>query len=175
LQYNKGLPPGTAGLIIVAAPAMQFLISPFAGKFSDWIEPRKLASTGMAITTAGLILLIFIDEKTSIPYLIMSLLILGSGLGLFSSPNINAIMSSADERWYGVASSVLATSRQIGVMLSISIAILMFNIFIGKVEITPPYYDAFLQSAKITLIIFTVLCFAGIFISLARGNIRKTG
>jgi EmrB/QacA subfamily drug resistance transporter len=174
LQYNKGLSPGFAGLILVASPAMQFLFSPIVGRLSDRIEPRKLASTGMAITTLGLGLLIFIDQQTSIIYLFIALLILGSGFGIFVSPNTNAIMSSSSQHWYGVASAVLATSRQIGIMLSMGIAMLMFNIFIGQVEITPAYYDALLRSAQITFMIFTALCFVGIFASLARGNIRET-
>jgi EmrB/QacA subfamily drug resistance transporter len=174
LQYNKGLSPGIAGLILVASPAMQFLFSPIAGRLSDRIEPRKLASMGMAITTVGLGLLIFIGQQTSILYLFIALLILGSGFGIFVSPNTNAIMSSSSKQWYGVASAVLATSRQIGIMLSMGIAMLMFNIFIGQVEITPAYYDALLKSAQITFMIFTALCFVGIFASLARGNIRET-
>lgn len=173
LQYNKGLSPGAAGLILVTNPAMQFLLSPIAGRLSDRIEPRTLASAGMAATTVGLGMLIFVDQNTSIGYLVVSLLLLGFGLGLFASPNTNAIMSSVSKRWYGVAAATMATSRQVGAMLSMGIAMLMFGIFIGRVQITPEVHDAFVRSVRTAFVILTALCFVGIFASLARGNIHE--
>jgi len=46
----------------------------------------------------------------------------------------------------------------------------MFAIYIGGTQITPEYYPLFLRSAQTAFIIFAILCFAGIFASLARGN-----
>ena len=62
--------------------------------------------------------------------------------------------------------------RLTGQMLSMGIVMLIFAIFIGKVQITPEYYSLFLSGMKTAFIIFTVLCFGGIFLSLARGRIR---
>ena len=64
LQYLKGFNPESAGLILVAMPAMQAIFSPLAGKLSDRIEPRLIASAGMTLTTVGLIIFIFLNEKT---------------------------------------------------------------------------------------------------------------
>ena len=61
--------------------------------YSDRIEPR-VASVGMTFTAIGLFLLIFLTNVTPIWYLIVILIVLGIGFGLFSSPNTNAIMSS---------------------------------------------------------------------------------
>ena len=52
LQYVKGLPPQKAGLVLVAQPVVMALFSPLAGKASDRIEPRIVASVGMAISSA---------------------------------------------------------------------------------------------------------------------------
>jgi len=153
-------------------PAMQAIFSPLAGRLSDRIEPRIIASVGMGLTTIGLVLLIFLDQNTAIEFILVSLIILGFGFALFSSPNTNAVMSSVDKRFYGVASATLATMRQIGMMLSMGIAMLLFALFIGRVEITPEYYPAFVSSLKIAFVIFAILCFGGIFASLARGKIR---
>ena len=57
-------------------------------------------------------------------------------------------------------------------MLSMGIAMLLFTVYIGRVEITPEYYSLFVDSTKIAFIIFASLCFGGIFASLARGKIR---
>ena len=53
LQYIKGLSPQAAGMIIVAQPIMMATFSPLAGKWSDHIEPRKIASFGMGLTAPG--------------------------------------------------------------------------------------------------------------------------
>lgn len=172
LQYIKGLGPQNAGLILISQPIVMAVLSPLAGRLSDRIESRIIASTGMAMTVVGLVLLIFLDETTALGFIIASLVFLGLGFALFSSPNTNAVMSSVEKRSYGVASATLGTMRLIGQMLSMGIAMLIFAIYVGKVQITPEYYSLFLVSIRRALIIFAALCFGGIFASLARGNVR---
>jgi EmrB/QacA subfamily drug resistance transporter len=173
LQYIKGLSPEGAGLILVAQPIMQAIFSPMAGRLSDRVESRVVASAGMGLTALGLVLLIFLGPGTPLPYIVASLMLLGLGFGLFSSPNTNAVMSSVERKLYGVASATLGTMRLTGQMLSLGIAMLLFALFIGRVEITPQYYFAFLASVRTAFVIFAALCFAGIFASLARGNMRQ--
>jgi MFS family permease len=90
---------------------VQALFSPLAGRLSDRIEPRIVASIGMALTGVGLSLLAVLDEKTTFGFITASLVILGFGFTLFSSPTINAVMSSVENRFYGVASGTLGTMR----------------------------------------------------------------
>jgi MFS family permease len=172
LQYIKEFDPQMAGIILITSPAVQAIFSPVFGRLSDRVEPRILASIGMAVTAAGIGLLAFITRETSIPYIIISLVIVGFGFALFSSPNTNAIMSSADRQFYGVASATLATSRQLGMMVSMAIVWVVFAVVIGRVEITPEYHDAFIRSTRIALMISALLCATAILFSLARGNIR---
>jgi MFS family permease len=170
LQYTKGFSPEHAGTILVVQPIVMVLISPIAGRLSDRIESRIVASAGMAFTAIGLFLLIFLTEATSIWYLTLTLIVLGIGFGLFSSPNTNAIMSSVEKRFYGVASGMNGTMRLLGQMLSMGIAMMIFAIFVGPVEITPEYYPQFVLSLHYAFILFTVLCVNGIFASLVRGK-----
>jgi len=173
LQYVKGFNPQGAGLILVAMPAMQAIFSPLAGRLSDRIEPRLIASAGMTLTTVGLIIFIFLNEKTPLELIIGNLILIGFGFALFSSPNTNAVMSSAPNTAYGVASATLATMRQVGMSFSMGVAMLMFVLYnIGRVQITPEYYPLFQESMKTSFIIFAILCFGGIFASLARGKVR---
>jgi len=172
LQYVKGLSPQNAGLILVSQPIVMAIFSPFAGRLSDRIEPRIVASMGMALTAVGLSLFTILSEKTALEFIVASLILLGFGFALFSSPNANAVMSSVEKRFYGVASGTLGTMRLIGQMLSMGIAMLIFAIYIGKVQITPEYYPLFLRSAKVAFTIFAALCFGGIFASLVRGKMR---
>jgi EmrB/QacA subfamily drug resistance transporter len=173
LQYIKGLAPQIAGVVLISQPIMMAIFSPLAGRLSDQIEPRVIASTGMALTTVGLILLSFVGNNTVLVFIVISLMILGFGFALFSSPNMNAIMSSVDKRFYGIASGSVGTMRLLGQMLSMGIATLIFAQFIGKAQITPEYYPALIQSVKVALMVFAGLCGVGIYFSMYRGRLRK--
>jgi MFS family permease len=166
LQYIKGFSPQTAGIVLLSMPVVQVIFSPIAGRLSDNITPQVLASAGMALTTLGLITFFFLGQNTGIVSILITLIFLGLGFAFFASPNTNAIMSSVEEKTYGVASAILATMRQIGMMLSMGITMVIFTIFIGKVAITPEYYQAFIRSARIAFLIFAVLCFSGVSASL---------
>jgi MFS family permease len=172
LQYIGGFTPQSAGLILIAQPIVMAVLSPVAGRLSDKVEPRVLASLGMAVTTVGLFLLIRLDENTGIGFIICSLGVLGLGFALFSSPNSNAIMGSVEKKWYGVASGALGTMRVIGQMFSLAIVMLLFALYMGRAQVTPEYYPLFLKSMRMAFIICAVLCFGGIFASLARGKVR---
>jgi MFS family permease len=171
LQYIKGLSPQDAGIILIAQPIVMAIFSPFAGKLSDRIEPRIVASIGMTVTAVGLSLFIVLSEKTTLEFIISSLILLGFGFALFSSPNTNAVMSSVEKRFYGVASGTLGTMRLTGQMLSMGIAMLIFAIYLGGVQIMPESYPAFLRSTKAIFVILAALCFVGIPASLARGKV----
>lgn len=173
LQNVKGLSPQDAGIILLVQPAVMAIFSPVAGRLSDKIEPRILASVGMALTAVSLFLFTSLDEQTSISFVAANLLLIGLGFGLFSSPNTNAVMSSVEKRFYGVASATLATMRSVGQMLSVGIVTTVFTVYMGRVQITPEYYSVFLKSVNLMFIIFSALCFAGIFASLARGKLSS--
>jgi EmrB/QacA subfamily drug resistance transporter len=172
LQYIKGLAPDQAGMILVSQPMMQALFSPLSGRFSDKIEPRIVASTGMGLTAVALFLFSFLDEKTTIGFMVGCLMLLGLGLALFSSPNMNAVMGSVERKSYGVASGTLGTMRAMGQVLSMGTTILIFSMTIGKVQITPDIYPLFLRGVRWAFVFFTALCGGGILASLARGRVR---
>jgi EmrB/QacA subfamily drug resistance transporter len=173
LQYIKGFSAQSAGVILISQPLMMAVFSPLAGRLSDRIEPRVLASLGMAFTCSAIYLLSFLTAKTDLIFIIFSLLLLGFGFALFSSPNTNAIMSSVEKRYYGVASGTTGTMRLVGQMFSMGMAMMIFSLFIGKVTIVPELYPLFLKSVKTALVINGTLCFFGIFFSLARGKVQR--
>ena len=164
--------PQNAGLILVSQPVIMAIFSPLAGRISDKIEPRIVASAGMTLTVIGLLLFTVLSENTGLAFIVLCLILLGFGFALFSSPNTNAVMSSVEKKHYGVASATLGTMRLTGQMLSMGIAMLVFAVYLGRAQIKPENYPAFLTSAKTAFIIFAVLCFGGILASLARGKVR---
>jgi MFS family permease len=172
LQHVKGLSPESAGVILISQPIVMAVFSPFAGRLSDRIEPRIVASLGMTFTAIGLFLLAFLAENTSLAFIVGSLALLGFGYALFTSPNTNAIMSSVEKRFYGIASGAVGTMRLLGQMFSMGVATVLFALYIGRAEITVEVYPVFLRSVKTAFSIFSILCFAGVFASMARGKIR---
>jgi EmrB/QacA subfamily drug resistance transporter len=175
LQYIKGFGPQYAGLILVAQPAVQAVFSPLAGRMSDRLEPQKVASMGMALTTLGLAVLVFVNNNTSVLFLVAALLVLGLGYALFVSPNTNAVMGSVDKKYYGVTSGLIGTARLVGQTFSMGITSLIFSIYIGNAQIAREYHPHFIESIRMIFIILTVLSFLGIFFSLARGKLREEG
>ncbi len=173
LQTIKKFSPQNAGIILILQPLIMAIFSPLAGKLSDKTEPRIIASIGMALTSFGLFLLIFLNKSTSIYFIICCLITLGLGLALFSSPNTNAVMSSVNKKFYGIAAGIIGTMRLIGQAFSMGIVMLIFSLILGKNQITAQNYVDFLHSLNILFILFTILCFFGIFLSLSRGNIRN--
>ena len=170
LQYVKGLPPQKAGLVLIAQPVVMAVFSPLAGRVSDRVEPRYVASLGMAISSAGLLLFGLVGAGTSLTFVIAGLLLLGFGFALFSSPNTNAVMGSVGGKSLGVASSTLGTMRLTGQMLSMGISVLIMAVVMGNVRIEAGNIALFLRSARIAFTAFGALCVAGVFASLARGN-----
>jgi EmrB/QacA subfamily drug resistance transporter len=170
LQYIKGFSADFAGFILVAQPVVQTILSPFAGRLSDKVETRIVASAGMILVFFGLVFFAFLTEGTSIVLIIINLVLLGAGFALFSSPNMNAILSSVKPKYYAVASSVTGTMRTVGQTFSIGICMIIMATVIGRVVIGPENFPAFLTSAKIAFGVFAILCLLGVFASLARGK-----
>lgn len=168
LQYIKGINPRETGIILLIQPALMATISPFAGRISDKIEPGIVASFGMFLTFLSLLIFTFLESNTKMLFIILNLILLGLGLGIFASPNTNAVMSSVDKRFYGVSAGMLATMRVLGQMFSMALITLLLTFYIGGKKIVPENFHLFLKSSRVSFLIFSILCFIGIFVSLKR-------
>jgi EmrB/QacA subfamily drug resistance transporter len=172
LQYIKSLPPQGAGLVLLSQPVMQAVFSPLAGRLSDRIEPRIVASAGMIINVIGLFVFIFLGKNMPFALIVANLALVGFGFALFSAPNTNAVISAVDRKNYGVASATLSTMRGTGQMLSMGVTMMIFALVIGRVKITPEYYPRFLAACRIAFTAFSALSLFGIGASLVRGKLR---
>jgi EmrB/QacA subfamily drug resistance transporter len=139
LQYVYGLTPEHTGFILITMPIIMVVCSPIAGILSDKVEPRIISSIGMAFTTAGQIILAFLGGSSTLILVFFGLFVLGIGYGFFVSPNTNAIMSSVEQKFYGVASGTMGTMRLAGQAFSLGLILLLFSLFMCQVHITPPY------------------------------------
>ncbi len=169
LQKIKALSPRDAGIIMVAQPAMMAIFSPFAGSLSDRFQARYLATIGMSMCSLGLVFLSFLTASTPIWLIVAILILLGLGFALFSSPNMNTIMSSVDRTQYGLASGSAATMRVVGQITSMTIATLFFAAMLGNQSVEAAPDVSFLKVVKWGFITFSVLSLAGIYFSINRG------
>ncbi|MBV5317401.1 MAG: MFS transporter [Desulfobulbaceae bacterium] len=172
LQYIKGMSPQTAGVFLMAQPVMMAAFSPIAGRLSDRIEPRLLASAGMAITVAGMLVFTRLDADTHMTGIVCNLVALGFGFALFSSPNMSAIMGAVAKEQYGIASGVSATMRLMGQMVSMAIATVVLALLVGRQAIGPANYPQFLLSVRTIFAISALLCAVGVYFSMFRGRLR---
>ena len=173
LQKIKGFTPQQTGTILVAQPLMMTLLSPFAGRLSDRIEPRTLATAGMLISAAGLFLLSFINAQMPVSLIVIFLVLMGTGFGIFSSPNMNTIMSSVGKNQLGIASGTSATMRVVGQMVSMMIATLVFSFYFPGSHIKEVDNVLFVSSIRVLFLISGTICLAGVYFSNSRGNLRN--
>ena len=112
------------------------------------------------------------------------LIIIGLGVGLFSSPNISSVMGSVPAHRRGVASAVRATLFNTGNVVSIGLVAYIITTAIpyqvvsgiitgGYTTLTPSDSVGFMTGIGRTFIIAAVITLAGMFASSLRGHETK--
>ena len=165
-QYVRGWDAQMSGLILIITPIIMAIMAPNSGKLSDKVHPQKLAAAGMAIAAIALAILTFLTNSTPIYIVVLAMILQGIGMGLFSSPNMNAIMSSVPPKDAPTASASQATMRTIGQTMSLGLLTLIFAWIMGNLELSPQHSEMIIQSSQIICGICTVACTLAIFASL---------
>ncbi|HZK01951.1 MAG TPA: MFS transporter, partial [Anaerovoracaceae bacterium] len=158
LQVVRGFDSNAAGLVLISQPLIMALLSPYAGRLSDRISPHKLASFGMGLCALGLFLFAFITELHPLPLIIINLFIVGLGFAFFSSPNTNAVMACVEPKDYGVASSILATMRNLGQSSNMAVVTFIVSIFLGSTPLNDADVSLIIKIMRISFMLFTGLC-----------------
>ncbi len=122
LIQGLGLSPRHAGLVLTAQPLVMAVVAPLSGTLSDRIGLRGPATTGMLLLGSGLVLLACASGGRSLWTIAGSLAIVGLGVGIFVSPNNSALMGAAPRHRQGIAAAVLATARNVGMVLGVGLA-----------------------------------------------------
>lgn len=166
LQYLKGYSPITAGIIVSVQSIVMIIVSPFAGRLSDKIDPGNVSTVGMVLTTIGVALMTLINFENALYLGGFSLIIFGSGIGLFYSSNTKMVMSAVDKKYFGVASATLSNMRSMGQIFGMGIVMIIISTILGNVEIIPSNYPELIISLRFSLIAIAVLSAVGIFTSM---------
>ena len=165
-QYVKGWDPQMTGFMLIIPPILIGIISPFAGKLSDKTNPQKISTVGLTLILISIISMIFLNMNTPAYILILSMVILATGTGLFSVPNTNAIVSSVSEENASYASATQITLRSCGQTLSLGILTLVCSMVLGNLPLSTEYAGLILNSANIISVICTILCVIAILFSI---------
>jgi MFS family permease len=127
----------------------------------------------MTMCTSGLAAFSFLDEGTPIWLIILLLVWVGFGFALFSSPNMNTIMSAVERPQYGLASGTAATMRVVGQIVSMTIATVFFALFMGNQAIESVADHLFLNAQRWGFLVFSLISAVGIYFSYNRGAIIR--
>ena len=127
----RGFSVARSGLFLTVFPLTIALVAPASGLLADHFGSRWLASGGLAIACAGLVLLAQLGDRSPVWAIIGPLAILGTGQGLFTTPNARALMNAAPLGEQGESSGLLATGRVLGQSLSVALAGAIFTGFSG--------------------------------------------
>ena len=165
-QYVRGWNAQMAGMILIITPIIMAIMAPNSGKLSDRIHPQKLAAIGMSIATVALLILTFLNGDTPIYFVILAMVLQGIGMGLFSSPNMNAIMSSVPPKDAPTASASQATMRTIGQTMSLGLLTLVFAWVMGSLPLATKYAGMIVQASQTICAICAVACILAVFASL---------
>ena len=170
LQNIKGYSPKFAGLVMVIQPAIQALLSPLSGKLSDTYSPQRIAAIGIGLCTVGLTTAAFIEAHSSLSMIMTMLAFLGLGFGLFATSNTTAIMESVGSQHYGIAAGLLASMRNMGMLVSMAIVSISLALFMGNEPVSMPNGGLFMASMRFSFIAFGGLSIFGILFSLGGGR-----
>lgn len=161
-----------AGIVLMAQPVVQVIVTPLAGKLSDRMtDLRILPTVGMVMSAVGIVLLMGTGLEMNLWLIVIGQMFCGLGYGLFSAPNTSAIMSYVEPAVYNKASGLIATGRQVGTMVSMGVATCLISIYLGSEAMIEVWnYPEFIQAMSMALYVSLAFCLVGAFVSWFRGR-----
>lgn len=121
LENIRGFAPQTTGLYLIAQAIPMALLSPLSGWLSDRFGSRLLSTLGMGCVSVGLFLFSELNGASSGIDVLLRLVVVGVGYGLFSSPNTSAVMGAVTPEKLGVAAGTLGTMRFMGQAIGVAL------------------------------------------------------
>ncbi len=139
LQRVLGYSAGESGLVVVPSAVCLAVLSPLAGRLSDRYGWRPFTVGGLALAATGLFLLSRLDEGSSLPSVVLAMMLQGSGMGIFYTPNSSSILSVVERDRYGVVSSFLNLVRNAGNVTSVAVATAIVTATMGGLGFEPSF------------------------------------
>ncbi len=125
-----------AGLIMIPLDVTTVLLGPLSGKLSDKYGHLPFTTGGLLIVSLSLFAFATTDVGTPLPLLILYMMVFGTGMGIFASPNMSSIMGAVPSERRGIASAFRATFFNVGFVISLNLAILVMTFAIPFGEVS---------------------------------------
>lgn len=129
LEQIKHLDPEKVGLYLMIIPACILVVAPLSGYLSDRIQTRNITTIGILIMIGGLYMTEKLHPESGTFEIIRILIMMGIGMGLFSTPNTSSVMGAVKAKQLGSASGINATIRTLGLAFGVGVAIAVFELF----------------------------------------------
>src|SRR6266852_722767 len=115
------------GFFMTPWPLVVAIMAPIGGRQSDRFSAGVLGGVGLLLLGVGMVLLATLPAVLGIANIVWRMAVCGIGFGLFQTPNMKAIMSSAPPHRSGSASGIVATARLSGQTTGAALAALCFG------------------------------------------------
>ena len=169
LIQGRGLNPAQAGLLLTAQPLVMAVAAPLSGTLSDRIGSRLLGTLGMVILSLGLLLLSRLGSQSPLANVTVALAVVGLGTGIFVSPNNSALMGAAPRQRQGIAAGILATARNLGMVLGVGLAGAIFTTVQAR-GLATGSATALFTAASAGFMVASAIAILAALTSLIRGN-----
>ena len=178
LQGVRGLSPLYAGLLLSINPIVTSVLSPLSGSLSDRYGFLPFTVGGLALTALGLIFLTTLGPASSLVEIGAIIALLGIGAGAFGSPNNSSMMGTVPRERLGVAGSMIALFRNLGMVSGTTFAVAIFS-FTTRSDInqlTAGFDSAtFMAGFRFVVGAAAAMALAGSLVNLVRLGTRKAG
>lgn len=167
LQYVMKLAPSVTGVLMMVSPIILSVVAPMSGYISDRIGSEVLTFLGLMGTSLGLFLISTLNEYSHIGVLIAFIAIMTLGNGMFQSPNNSLVMSTVDTKNLGIAGSINALVRNLGMVFGISLSTtLLYNRMSSQIGYHVTGYiegrdDIFVYGMQYVYVAAAIICALG--------------
>lgn len=175
LDLVLGFSPSKTGIVMTVIPLSAMVAAPIAGWLSDTLGARILSTLGLLFSTSGLLLLATLTPDMQSNEVSARLIFLGLGQAIFLSPNSASVLSKTTAKNSGTAAALLATARNLGMMLGVALAGLFFSFFFKKLtgglelkQYSIEHAVPFCQALRNSFLLISLIGFGAVFLSWQR-------
>ena len=136
------LSPGVAGAYLIPLTLTTAVWGPLSGVLVDRYGSRVMATSGLLLSSLGFYILSSLPATYSFVQLLLPLSIIGTGLGLYVTPNRTSVMNAVPPEVRGVASGINTTIFNVGMTLSQGIAFWIMSLYIPVSQIQSLFTSA---------------------------------
>jgi EmrB/QacA subfamily drug resistance transporter len=164
LTTVMAIPLPETGWIMSTQPIAMMVTAPIGGWMADRYGYARPAAFGMALALIALLWMASFGFGTSHWQLLMGLVLFGTGIGLFMSPNNTSVIESGPSNKAGVTASLLATVRNFGRVSGVAFAVLVF----GDAATTALSASSFAHHTSVALLVAAGLTLLALGLSFGR-------